>query len=233
MVANSGFRSIGRLFPIVVSLFLLPGSKLLSTEIAAKPSECTAIQSSLDRLACFDTYFKTPIYLPNNTKPSISRVNYQPEILKIAHRVEKNRPPETAGLLTQKTIGHEASGQKRIILSAPAIGALPPRPLLLISCMNNITRLQIGFDQPLTEHSTRVTLTQNDMSTGGDYLWQIIEAGKIVDAGRGIPSINILKTISKYQRLLVQSDAQLLNGLTFDISGLKQALPEFRKACHW
>jgi len=233
MVADSGLRSSYRLYTIVVLLFLLVSSELLATEVVTNPSECTTIQSSLKRLTCFDTYFNTPIYLPENMASYTSQADYQPEILKIARRIEKKRPPETASLLVQKTVDHEASGQKRIILSAPAIGSIPPKPLLIISCMNNITRLQIGFEQPLAEHHTAVTLTLDGRSIGGDYLWKIIETGKIVDAGRGIPSINILKIISKHQRLLIQSEAQRLNDLTFDISGLKRVLPEFRKACHW
>ena len=216
---------------ILILLFL--SDHLLASAKVTDPAECAKIQSSLSRLACFDTFFKTPLYLSSDRKPTALWIDYQPEILKIARRVENNRPPETAGLLTQRSIDHEASDQERIILSAPAIGAYPPRPLLIISCINDITRFQIGFEQPLTEHSATVTLNLDDMSIGGDYRWRIIEAKKIVDAGRGIPSINILKRVSKYQRLMIQSDVHSLDGLTFDISGLSQVLPKFRKACHW
>ncbi len=216
---------------LMTSLFV--SNCLRASTEAITPSKCTQIKSSLNRLACFDSLFKTPVHFSEKSKVSDLRADYQPEILRIVQRTEAGRPPETAGLLIQRSIDHEASEQERIILSAPAIGAIPPRPLLIISCINNITRLQIGFEKSLTEHSVPVTLNLDAMSIGGDYLWRVIEAGKIVDAGRGISSISILKKISKYQRLMIQSDAHLLNGLTFDISGLNQVLPKFRKACHW
>lgn len=220
------------IFLLLVAALFISSCLQASTEVIT-PSECTQINSSLNRLACFDSFFKTPVNFPGKNKSSDFRADYQPEILRIAQRIEKGRPPETAGLLMQRSVDHKASNQERIILSAPAIGAYPPRPLLIISCINNITRLQIGLEKSLTEHSIPVTLNVDAMSIGGDYLWRVIEAGKIVDAGRGISSISILKKISKYQRLMIQSDAHLLNGLTFDISGLNQVLPELRKACHW
>ncbi len=219
-------------FSLIMSLLLISDYLFASTNVNA-PTECTQIKSSLNRLACFDSFFKTPIHLPGERNTTSFRADYHPEILRIAQRIEAGRPSETAGLLMQRSIDHEASNQKRIILSAPAIGAYPPRPLLIISCINNITRLQIGFEKPLAENSAPVTLNLDAMSIGGDYLWRVIESGKIVDAGRGISSIKILKKISKYQRLMIQSDTYLLDGLTFDISGLNQALPELRKACHW
>lgn len=218
----------------IVLLFLLLNQNVLAQEAKGYPSECANIPSSLERLACFDSYFKTSIQVLNKIKTATPRgFNHQPEILRLAQRVEKNRHPDNAGLLVQKMMDHEASDQERMILSAPAIGAYLPRPLLVISCINNITRFQVGFDKPLSNHSVRTTLSLDGRSIGGDYLWQVIESGKLVDAGRGIPSINLLKKISKYQRLKIQSDAQLLNGLVFDISGLAHVLPEFRAACHW
>lgn len=217
---------------ILLSLFL--SHSALAQEVKGSPSGCANIPSSLERLACFDSYFKTSIHELNKIKTPMPRgFNHQPEILRLAHRVEKNRDPDNAGLLVQKMMDHEASGQERMILSAPAIGAYLPRPLLVISCINNITRFQVGFDKPLPNHSVQTTLSLDGMSIGGDYRWQVIESGKLVDAGRGIPSINLLKKISKYQRLKIQSDAPLLNELVFDISGLAQMLPEFRAACHW
>jgi type VI secretion system protein VasI len=225
---------IGKTLYKIVLLSLLLNHSVLAQEAQGSPSECANIPSSLERLACFDSYFKTSIHELNKVKKTMPRgFNHQPEILRLVHRVEKNRDPDNAGLLVQKMMDHEASDQERMILSAPAIGAYFPRPLLVISCINNITRFQVGFDKPLPNHSVRTTLSLDGMSIGGDYLWQVIESGKLVDAGRGIPSINLLKKISKYQRLKIQSDAQLLNELVFDISGLAQMLPEFRAACHW
>ena len=103
----------------------------------------------------------------------------------------------------------------------------------MLSCINNITRFQVGFEKPLMNNDVRVTLYLDGMSIGGDYTWQIIKSGKVVDAGRGMHSINILKKMRNYKRLMIRSDIELLNGLTFDISGLNQFLPAFRKACHW
>lgn len=224
---------INKMAFLLIMTSLLMSDYLLASENINTPTECTKITSSLNRLACFDSFFKTPIYLPGKRNATAFRSDYQPEILRIAQRIETKRPSETAGLLMQKSIDHEASDQRRIVLSAPAIGAYPPRPLLIISCINNITRLQIGFEKSLTGHSASVALNLDAMSIGGDYLWRIIDSGKIVDAGRGISSINILKKMSTYQRLMIQSDTHLLDGLTFDISGLHQVLPELRKACHW
>jgi type VI secretion system protein VasI len=128
---------------------------------------------------------------------------------------------------------HELAGQQRIVLTTPAIGSRPPRPLLIISCINNITRLQIGLHQSINKGWIKIALGLKNKKYQTNTSWRMTGAGEIVDAGRGIPSINLLKSMLGQSRVQIHSKDMLLNGLTFDITGFSQQMKSFRLACHW
>ncbi len=204
-----------------------------SQQAITKPQDCTAIKSSLQRLTCFDQYFNTPVVIADRKKSAQNSNARKSKIMQMALRIEQQRNDETNGLLREEIMEHEAAGQRRIILTTPAIGSHPPRPLLMISCINNITRLQIGLHKSINRGRVAVALALKDNTQQTDYSWRVIGHGQIIDAGHGIPSINLLKTMIGYNRVLIHSEEMALEGLTFDITGFTHYVKSFRIACHW
>lgn len=221
---------------IVFSLVLLIFSKMAWSEnqqAIKSPENCTEIKSSLKRLTCFDQHFKTPIKIINKKESTGFLQTRQSKIMQMAMRIEEDRNDETTGLLREEIIEHESADQQRIILTTPAIGSHPPRPLLMISCINNITRLQIGLHNSINRGRVDVALGLKNRRQQTDYSWRVLGNGRIIDAGHGIPSINLLKTMIGHTRLLIHSEDMSLEGLTFDITGFTHYIKSFRIACHW
>lgn len=197
------------------------------------PEECTTIKSSLKRLTCFDQYFKTPFVIDNKKQISQTLRIKKSKVMQMAMRIEEQRTDELSGLLRDEMLEHELAGQQRIILTSPAIGSQPPRPLLIISCINNITRLQIGLHHPINKGWIEIALGLKNRKNQTSTSWRMTGTGEIIDAGRGIPSINLLKTMLGQNRVQIHSKDMALNGLTFDITGFTQQMKSFRLACHW
>ncbi|MFW5443455.1 MAG: type VI secretion system-associated protein VasI [Methylococcaceae bacterium] len=219
---------------LLVLVFLCISTAIWSKQQVIKtPEQCTTIKSSLKRLTCFDHYFKTPIVIENKKQVSQVLRNRTSKIMQMAMRVEQQRTDEQTGFLSDEMLEHELAGQQRIILTTPAIGSSPPRPLLIISCINNITRLQIGLHQPINKGWIEISLGLNGGKQQTNSAWRMTGDGQIVDAGRGIPSINLLKTMQGQNRVQIHSQDISLQGLTFDITGFTQQVKSLRLACHW
>lgn len=189
--------------------------------------DCPGIVSNLERLACFDEAARTPARVakqswsvPEQDAPSVLNV--------LANEVE--RTPDD---LTFR-MGKEADGQPqaRVIITAPAIASVEPPPYLAISCIQNISRLQLIAPQPFDTSRVKVQLQGERRSTVAT-LWQVMENGQVLDAGRGLPAIKQIKVLLGAHRIRVVSDHPTIDGLTFDAEGLDLLIDQARKTCRW
>jgi hypothetical protein len=57
---------------------------------------------------------------------------------------EKRRTDNSTVLLLTQRPGERPT----VIITTPAIGSLPPRPVLMFSCVDNITRMQVALTHP-------------------------------------------------------------------------------------
>ncbi|STJ13242.1 putative type VI secretion system protein [Escherichia coli] len=78
-----------------------------------------------------------------------------------APQAGKRRQGNTTGLLVTQVPGERPT----VVITTPAIGHVPPRPVLMFSCVDNITRMQVALMHPLDVHDIAVTL----MPTAGHY----------------------------------------------------------------
>ena len=198
--------------------------------LAQAARDCTRISSRVERLACFDEAAGTPSdrsviqgrwSAPELSAPSLARV--------LAN--ESLRTPED---LAFRMSSHQEGqiGQRLIVISAPAIGATEPRPYLAISCVQNISRLQLLTAQPI--EGNRVTLRlRTERQASSELPWQVLENGQVLDAGRGMPAIEQIKALIGAYRIQVLSDHPALSGLSFDAQGLDPLIGQARQACRW
>ncbi|GAB2801877.1 type VI secretion system-associated protein VasI [Dyella kyungheensis] len=227
-----------RFFGLSASIFLLAACSARESDAdkrnTASTPDCTAIASAVERLACFDTVAGTPVHLPAAAASSASSTDamIRSPMLDL---VQRNETPRRAGdhhfLLSRAQ--EEGSYGTQIVISAPALGNTASPPVLAISCLSGISRIQLIVGQPIANNRVRMRLLMDGKPIGDAGVWQTLDGGTIVDAGRGLVAIDLLKRMGSGERLRLESNYSPTDGLLFDASGLHELIAEQREACHW
>ncbi|HEN8704990.1 MULTISPECIES: type VI secretion system-associated protein VasI [Pseudomonas] len=195
---------------------------LLMPALTRASQDCPRIVSNIERLACFDQAAGTPGFTPHRQwsaqeleAPTLRRV--------LIH--ETGRAPEDLMFRLRSEEGG-------LLISAPAIASVAPHPYLIISCVQNISRLQLVTAQPVDASRVQVRL-RGERGATVPTPWQVMENGQVLDAGRGLPGIEQIKQLIGAHRIHVESDNPAVDGLVFDAQGLDPLIDEARKACRW
>ncbi|MGV8403050.1 type VI secretion system-associated protein VasI [Pseudomonas aeruginosa] len=207
-------------------------------EVAAAGRDCTVIVSALERLACFDAAAGTPP-TPTTAVPAVvpaiepappARV---PDVVSLVRRNELRRKDEQTGMLLFRA-ADALPGRSSVVISAPALGGTAPRPLLAISCLQNISRLQLLTEQPVEVNRLNIRILLDGRPISPDRPWQVLGDGTVTDAGRGLVAIEQLRyLIRPAQQLRLESDHAPFDGLLFDVTALHELMSQQREACHW
>lgn len=176
---------------------------------------CVGKVQRLERLACFDAVFGTPI--------ADAEVPAAPE----AHRSERWRQAYAQASDRSSVIYRDTGQAAGHLVTVPALGARPPRPLLVLQCHNNITELTLMLPHALT--AERVRMGFGD----GQSDWRVRDNGFLVSGGRGLPAIRTVKAIESAPDISLQASRTELDGLVFDLSGFAEAIQPLRSACGW
>jgi len=247
--------------PVTTLLVLLMTAPASHAALAAETPtrHCTQIISGVERLACFDAAAGTPpapSSSPTRAMPldadspagtsaasastsdtaphPTATANLLPPSARASDIIRQNESSRPDGdstfLLTDSN--EPPAGQQRVVISAPALNTRPPI-YLAITCLSNISRLQLLADKPFERHQMTVQLYMDDRSLSAARPWRVLDEGNVADAGRGLVAIDQLRPFVPGQRLRIESDYAQLNGLTFDASGLQALLSRQREACHW
>lgn len=195
---------------------------LLMPALTRASQDCSRIVSNIERLACFDQAAGTPGFTPHRQwsaqeleAPTVRRV--------LIH--ETGRAPEDLRFRLRSEEGG-------LMISAPAIASVAPHPYLIISCVQNISRLQLVTAQPVDASRVQVRLLGERGATVPTP-WQVMENGQVLDAGRGLPGIEQIRQLIGAHRIHVESDNPAVDGLVFDAQGLDPLIDEARKTCRW
>lgn len=196
----------------------------------AHPSrDCPRIVSNLERLACFDEAAATPARVIATTRWSAPEQE-APSVMRVMTN-EAGRGPED---LTFRlgNLGGVADAEEELVISAPAIASVGERSYLAISCIQNISRLQLITNRPVEASRVNVRIKGQGWSTS-ETAWQVRENGQVLDAGRGIPAIEQIKQMIGAQRIEVVSGHRAVDGLAFDAEGLDALISQVRRSCRW
>lgn len=210
------------------------GTLFWCAQVAATPAagrDCTRIASSLERLACFDQAAGTPIVIPVLKPRPVVRV--VPDAIARLRANEGRRQAGQSGFVMSITAHNAGTSLEQVMISAPALESAEHRVYLAISCQSNISRLQLLLDEPLARHSTEIQLLLDDRAIAQARPWRVLEGGWVVDAGRGLPAVDLIKRLGSGSRIQVRSDEASLQGVSFDADGLAPLIEEERRACHW
>ena len=196
----------------------------------APAMDCKSIASDRERLNCFDAAAGTPARVPLvAARPAIT----QPDIVGLVEANESARDAEDHKFL-MSVQSAPGGGSPRMVISAPALGAPFPRPVLAISCQSGITRLQLLLAEPIEPNQISLRLFKDENPLGAPRDWRVLDTGRVIDAGRGLPAIELLRGINGARRLrLASTDYPPLDGLVFDAEGLDALIKEERSLCRW
>lgn len=187
---------------------------------------CRKEPAALERLDCYDNILSPQ---PDaGFAGALVKARYDGEARRRAFEQEKQRQDSTTGLLLTRTEGE----RQTVIITTPAIGSLPPRPVLVFSCVDNITRMQVALTASRQESDIPVTLkTENGAFRSR---WFVRENGFLLEASRGLAGIDEIKQLFGAKALTLDTGTGSAAGtLTFNIDGLAQTIAPLREACHW
>lgn len=186
---------------------------------------CRRESAALERLDCYDQVL-TPEFGGFDT--ALVKARYQGEAWTRAIEQEKKRADNTTSLLVTQNPGERPT----VIVTTPAIGHLPPRPVLMFSCVDNITRMQVALMHSLDEHDIAVTLGADNRTFHSR--WFVRENGVLLESSRGLSGIDEIRQLFGAKTLTVDTGAgSAIGKLVFNIDGLSQAIAPLRDACHW
>ncbi|MNQ00941.1 hypothetical protein D3C85_135980 [compost metagenome] len=203
----------------------------------ASGGDCTAIVSDLERLGCFDAAAGTPPS-PTLTAPAAglpaqaAAAGTAPGVTELVRLNEAGRQERNVAFLISRSADRQP-GQTQVVISAPALDGAAQPNYLAISCVSNISRLQLLLHRSADRNQMRIRLYIDHRALAPASTWQVVEEGNVVDAGRGLVAIDILRQFSSGGRLRVESDYAPVNGLMFSAEDLHGLVAQQREACHW
>ncbi|WP_260648581.1 type VI secretion system-associated protein VasI [Halomonas sp. TD01] len=177
---------------------------------------CAEASSRLERLNCYDAIFQQAQLSDEHSE--------LPGLWHAIEHQEGARNERNVGLIVQEA-GDE------VLISMPALGTTPPRPILVIACEKLITRFQLHLPAPLDNARVDLRLTSNSGTV--QQQWRVRDGGHVVSGGRGLPAIDTLRQLLNATGITLHSDVAALDELHFDTTGLRQAIQPLREACRW
>ncbi|MGO2879122.1 MAG: type VI secretion system-associated protein VasI [Halomonas sp.] len=177
---------------------------------------CAEETSRLERLNCYDALFlEANLSVGENELPALWRA---------IERQESARPDDNVGLIVNE------SGES-VLISVPALGTTPPRPIMVVACERLITRFQLHLPTPISGARVDLQITGNGRAV--QQQWRIRDGGRVVSGGRGLPAIDTLRQLLDANEVTLRSDIKELDGLRFNVAGLRQEIAPLREACRW
>lgn len=206
--------------PVVLSVVAAVFSPMvLSTALApladwqGRWQACHAQRDSLRRLVCYDAMAE----LISSTASTASTAAHSAVWQAIEALAGRRDNSDAAFVLHQGS----ALGELTLIRSAIQGG------VLAISCANHITQVRIRLDD---RWSTRMVTTRLDQGAPLAESWFVRDDGYLLESGRGLPAIDMLKQWRDHSTLWLQGADRTLQ---LDLTGLAEALKPLRQQCRW
>lgn len=206
-------------------LLLVPTSwanESMQTNLLQAVQQCREIPSVFERLTCYDQ-IET-----GEKSTALSTPRVKGEAWNRAQEQEKMREPQNLQFILSQT----EPPNPRVILTTPALGYPNSRPILMLSCIDNITRLQIALPQSIGKQpniSVRLNTERHQFSSQ----WFVREEGFLLEASRGLEGIKEIQQLFHATRLKIQLENNEFNDLVFNIERLEEEIKPLRVACHW
>ncbi|HBM9903257.1 TPA: type VI secretion system-associated protein TagO [Enterobacter chengduensis] len=193
----------------------------LTDEVKTALLACRQQSSPLPRLQCYDQAWHPEINVYQADRPD----RYWLQIMEQEKQRQSGDP-----VMILKTFNTEGSAGI-VMLTVPGNGNYPARAIFAISCIENITRMQIAFTAPQGKGDQMLEMHADGKVLTSRWFWR--GSGYRLEASRGLQGIAEIQQLFGAKELVISSDQPALKDLRFRIDGLKQALEPLRQACHW
>jgi type VI secretion system protein VasI len=190
-------------------------------EVKTALQACRQQSSPLPRLQCYDEAWHPEIKINESVRPD----RYWLQIME----QEKERQKSDSVMILKTFKAEDSAGV--VMLTVPGSGNYPARAIFAISCIENITRMQIAFTTPQGKGDQVLEMHADGSALTSRWFWR--GSGYRLEASRGLQGIAEIQQLFGAKELVISSDRPALNDLRFRIDGLKQALEPLRQACHW
>ncbi|CDH22196.1 type VI secretion system-associated protein VasI [Xenorhabdus bovienii] len=187
-------------------------------EYVDEMQKCRFEPSPLVRLACYDRTV-------NNLK--FNTLQIPMENMGLVWRQAMEQEMKRTDYSTGFIVTQGENGEAPVILTTPAVGVPPPRPVLMLSCIDRITRLQVALPKPMESGTVTVATDKTQFKTE----WFLREHGYLWESSRGLPGIEEIKRLMNSDQMTIT--ARTGSPITFNISQLEQAAKPLRDACRW
>lgn len=191
-------------------------------EFLSKAQKCRLEKSPLDRLDCYDNAWQDGNELPLNTAIPTGE---------IWQRANDNEVDRAQNSLAFKVSDSGIDIDRQVIITTPALGSQPPRPIFMVSCKDNITRMQIVLMKPIKGSDINVNVMADNREN--TFKWFIRENGYVIESSRGLDGIAEINALFDVNKLQISTENNSFSTLTFLIDDLKQTIKPLREACHW
>lgn len=181
--------------------------------------ECSMLSARLERLDCFDRVFNAP------EQGSVVLKEVKPEVWSRGMALEKKREHGSSQALISRSEGDSSSD---IWLTLPSINQQGSSAVLMMSCIDSITRLDLLTNKSVQEARVNISVNKQESS-----VWKSDDSGFVVSSARGIPAINLMKEMMLTSTLALHSELTELNGLIFNTKELSTILVPLRQRCQW
>lgn len=203
---------------LLLLVFILVSNSVLSAELTTEKAQqalgCRLIPERLERLDCFDRAFSTPAQIPLAGTTQERPKAWQ---LAFSESIESGNFYE----------GSNDNGDAWLILR-PLSASSEPDPVIVMSCLNKISRVEVALPKPIDDG--RITLS---IGRGSKQSWRSDDEGVVFSSAQGLPAINLMKSIMQKSDFELHSSATVLEGLSFNSSGISSAIKPLRKQCGW
>lgn len=206
------------------SLFGLSGMARAETarQTLEAASQCVQIDARLERLACFDRVFETPVQVAMPTVQSHLPPSWQRAMQAVQNSNENwTLTTEGEGKGSNAWVTLTAINQKTRF-------ADNAKPVLMLSCIDNLSRVELALPSGVSDARIEISAAGVD----SQYM-RSDDSGTLMSSARGMPAISMMKSMAGQSRLLLRSNAPFADGLQFDTEPLKHALGALRERCGW
>lgn len=218
----------------VITLLAMGSAAVVAKPVTQlqKAQQCRKIQERLQRLQCFDEVFATPVV----TKKAPAQHQIQaPMVWQRAVEYEKNHTQAGFHLGMENSakpsdgIWLSATARRWPHPQTPSSEAMQ-KPILMLSCEKKISRVRLLLPKSLDIGRVNITVSGHRQNTQS---WLVDESGLILESGRGLPAIHLMRALVANQPILLRSNVASVNGLEFSSQGLKSSIKALQKACEW
>ncbi|WP_037330719.1 type VI secretion system-associated protein VasI [Salinivibrio socompensis] len=224
MRKQSSYSLAGVMMMSILISSAVNGEPVSAKQQVKQATQCRAVASRLERLACFDRVFNTQV---SSAAPADNHLE-MPLQWRRATQAAQNSAPKTWSL-NQEGEGRGSSAW--ITLQASNINTTfrgSEQPLLMLSCIDNLSRVELMLPESIDDGRVKLTFP----NTQTQY-WRNDDSGVVLSSSRGLPAIRLMKALAQDERLTIRSNSQYVDGLTFDTQPLSNALGALRSRCGW